>query len=184
MNNNSMYDYSIKSSYSKAERSIRLFFAILISWYFLDSALSPTSWHFIDFVDLIIHEAGHWIFMFFGDFIASAGGTISQLLIPLIFTIYFFLKREMLSGFLLFIWFGYNFVNISVYMADAVVMQLPLLGGDTAGHDWHNMLSTLNLLNYTSILANITRIIGVIIVITGAVFAIWYAWNGKKEYFN
>lgn len=37
-------------------------------------------YHFIDGVNLLIHEAGHVFFGFFGDVLGTAGGTLLQLL--------------------------------------------------------------------------------------------------------
>jgi len=36
----------------------------------------------IDNANLIIHEAGHFFFSFFGEFIHAAGGTLMQILFP------------------------------------------------------------------------------------------------------
>ncbi len=170
-----------KTSEYKSAKYLRLVVALFFIWYFMSSALDPESWHFIDNVDLIFHEAGHWIFMFFGDLITALGGTINQLLIPFVLAGYFFIKRELFSSMILLMWFGYNFVNVSVYMADAVVMQLPLLGGDNVGHDWNNIFWTLGLLEHTQLLAMITRTIGIFIIITGAVLAVKYALEEKKK---
>lgn len=159
----------------------RLVVALFFIWYFMSSALDPMSWHFIDNVDLIFHEAGHWIFMFFGYLITALGGSINQLLIPFVLAGYFLIKREYFSSMILLMWFGYNFVNVSVYMADAVVMQLPLLGGDTSGHDWNNIFWTLGLLNHTQLLATITRTIGMFVIITGAVLAVKYALEERSK---
>ena len=49
------------------------------------------------------------------------------------------------------LWLGHNFINSSVYAADARARVLPLLGGDRAGHDWANMLGMLGLLDYDQI---------------------------------
>jgi hypothetical protein len=163
----------------KITKYLRLLVALFFIWYFLSSALDPTTWHFIDNVDLIFHEAGHWIFIFFGDFVASLGGTINQLLIPFVLVVYFFIKRELFSSMILLMWLGYNFVNVSVYMADAVVMQLPLLGGDNVGHDWNNIFETLGLLENTQLLATITRSVGMFIIIAGAVLAVKYAMKDR-----
>jgi hypothetical protein len=46
------------------------------------------------------------------------------------------------------LWLGQNFINISVYAADAQARKLHLIGGSKVYHDWHFMLSQLNLLNY------------------------------------
>ena len=46
------------------------------------------------------------------------------------------------------LWLGQNFINISVYAADAQARKLPLLGGNTVYHDWHYLLSEIGLLQF------------------------------------
>jgi hypothetical protein len=97
----------------------------------------------IDNIDLIIHEAGHFFFGFFGDFIQMAGGTLMQILFPL-FLAWYFYRNGYRTGVQIFIfWLGQNLINISVYAADANKMQLKLIGGR---HDWLYLLNKLNLL--------------------------------------
>jgi hypothetical protein len=102
----------------------------------------------IDNADLVIHEAGHIFFMFFGSFIHSAGGTLMQIILPLLIAWYFFRNSYRLGVQISLLWLGQNFINISVYAADARARVLPLLGGNKAGHDWHYMLGELNILEY------------------------------------
>jgi len=47
----------------------------------------------IDNVDLVIHEAGHLFFKFFGKYIYTLGGTLMQIILPSIIFFYFF-KNE------------------------------------------------------------------------------------------
>jgi len=155
----------------------KLVTAVILGWYFLSCALNATEWHFIDNIDLIIHEAGHWIFMFFGEFITYLGGSINQILIPIIFAAYFFLRRDFYSASVVLLWVGYNIVNVSVYMADAVVMQLPLLGGDSSGHDWNNLLWMTHTLQYTDLFSSITRGIGMFVIIIGIVLSLKLSRN-------
>ncbi|MFZ0452179.1 MAG: hypothetical protein WAM24_00415 [Ignavibacteriaceae bacterium] len=102
----------------------------------------------IDNADLVIHEAGHIFFMFFGEFIHFAGGTLMQIILPSIIAWYFFRNMYRTGLQVSLLWLGQNFINISVYAADARARALPLLGGNKAGHDWHYMLGELNLLEY------------------------------------
>jgi hypothetical protein len=142
----------------------RIITVLFFGWYFFSSALNASSWHFIDNVDLIFHEAGHWIFIFFGEFIQIFGGSLNQILIPAVFCIYFLLRRDYFSSSILLMWFGYNIVNVSVYMSDAVAMQLPLLGGDSSIHDWNYLLSHLGLLPYTHNIASVVYGIGLLVI--------------------
>jgi len=44
----------------------------------------------LDNIDLVIHEAGHLFFRFFGKFIYTLGGTLMQIIIPSIIAGFFF----------------------------------------------------------------------------------------------
>ncbi len=71
-----------------------------------------------------------------------------QIILPSIIAWYFFRNYYRLGVQLSLLWLGQNFINISVYAADARARVLPLLGGNKVSHDWHYMLSELNLLEY------------------------------------
>jgi hypothetical protein len=149
--------------------------AIAVSIYFLWCASNYTSWHFLDNVNLIIHEAGHWIFYPFGQFLNVLGGSLTQILIPTIFFGYFFFKKQWFEAGLLLFWVGESLLNVTRYLADAVVMQLPLLGGETTLHDWHWILGNLGLLNRTDTIAAVFWIFATAIIMVGCYLSIWHA---------
>jgi hypothetical protein len=102
----------------------------------------------IDSADLVIHEAGHFFFKFFGKYIYTLGGTLMQIILPSIILFYFF-RNEYRTGMQFsLLWLGQNFINISVYAADAQARILPLLGGNKVYHDWHFLLGEIGLLQY------------------------------------
>ena len=102
----------------------------------------------IDNADLVIHEAGHFFFMFFGKFIYTLGGSLMQIIIPSIIAWYFFKNYYKTGVQISLLWLGQNLINISVYAADARAKRIPLLGGNHVYHDWNYLLDQLNLLNY------------------------------------
>ncbi len=102
----------------------------------------------IDNADLVIHEAGHFFFMFFGKFIHTLGGTLMQIILPSIIAWYFFKNYYRTGVQISLLWLGQNLINISVYAAEARAKRLPLLGGNHVYHDWNYLLYQLNLLNY------------------------------------
>ena len=104
----------------------------------------------IDNADLVIHEAGHFFFMFFGRFIYTLGGTLMQIILPSLIAWYFFRNNYKTGVQVALLWLGQNLINISVYAADARTMKLPLLGGSHVYHDWHFLLGYLNILEYDS----------------------------------
>lgn len=100
----------------------------------------------LDNFHLIVHEAGHLFFSFFGTFIQFLGGTLMQLIIPILLLIIFY-KSAMPKGMQLsFFLLGHSLINVSVYAADARTQALPLLGNGK--HDWAYLLNEMNLLNF------------------------------------
>ena len=134
---------------------------------------SLDSWHFIDYVNLAIHEAGHVIFIPFGYFLTVSGGTRLQLLIPVVFICYFAFRKENYSASLLVYWLALNLFNISVYASDALKMQLPLLTGDKDGHDWNQILFTLNLLRHTQFIGKAILGLGVASIIIALIWGLY-----------
>ncbi len=70
------------------------------------------------------------------------------------------------------LWLGQSILNVYVYAADAVVMQIVLLGGLTGSegsfHDWNYLLTEMGLLNSTKTVAGIIRLAGTLTIITEA----------------
>lgn len=112
--------------------------------------LNRGKYTWIDNADLVIHEAGHFFFMFFGKFIYIAGGTLMQIILPSFIAWYFFRNIYRTGMQVSLLWLGQNFINISVYAADARTQKLPLLGGNKVYHDWHYLLGELHILHLDS----------------------------------
>ena len=134
---------------------------------------------FLHNVDLIFHEAGHLIFSFFGDLITALGGTMMQLLIPMICMYALLVKsKDPFGGAICFWWIGENFLDISIYMNDAERMWLPLLGG-RFGHsspygvqDWNYILNELNILEYCQIFSKVVFVFGFLIMLVSLIWAL------------
>lgn len=153
------------------QKYLKLTISILVAIYCFYYLYTQDSWHFIDSVDLVIHEAGHYIFFIFGTFVSIAGGSFMQLLMPTLFAFSFFGTEQNLSGSLMMYWLAINFFNVGQYAADAVSMNLSLLGGGNAIHDWNYMLSTLGFLAGTKIVAGIIYFFGISCIIAGLIFS-------------
>lgn len=105
----------------------------------------------IDHFTLLIHEGGHGIFRIFGSFIYTLGGSLMQILIAGLFIFYFYINKKMFGVQISLIFLSENLFNISKYAADAQARKLPLLGGNKVYHDWHFLLSKMNILQYDQI---------------------------------
>lgn len=133
--------------------------SLVYGGYFWMCLLTSKDFHFIDTVNLIFHEAGHAIFFFLPELLVAIAGSVFQILVPLSFVIYFYRRKEYLSACLLVFWLAQNINSVSLYVRDAVPMQLPLLGGEGSIHDWNYIFSTLNMLELSTLCANILMFI-------------------------
>jgi hypothetical protein len=135
----------------------------------------------MDVVFIPIHEGGHLLFRFFGEFISVAGGTFLQLAVPLMLATYFFFQRQAQGvAFCLFFMFE-QFLPIATYMADARAQELPLLtigDGDDVIHDWNYLFGKLGLLQHDTQIAGTVRIAGWLGML--GVFA-WFVWRGTRS---
>lgn len=110
--------------------------------------LNRGNYGLLDSADLVIHEAGHIFFILFGQFIRTLGGTLMQIILPSLIVWYFYKNSYRLGVQMSLLWLGHNFINISVYAADAQARRLPLLGGNKVYHDWTFILGSLGILEY------------------------------------
>ncbi|HYL98337.1 MAG TPA: hypothetical protein VEZ90_05230 [Blastocatellia bacterium] len=158
----------------------RLIVAGLATLYFLWCAWDPGQWHMIDGVDLLIHEAGHIVFMPFGHFIMIAGGSMFQVIMPAAFVVYFYWNGKSFEAALVSFWVGESILNVSVYAADSIKMQLPLIGGPDSIHDWNYLLTETGLLSSTALVAGLIRWVGTLVILAGSVCAVLAALNKAR----
>lgn len=123
-------------------------------------------WDFPKYMDLVfvpVHEGGHLIFRWFGEFIAVAGGTFTQLAAPFALAVYFAFRRQAQGVAFCAFFFFEQCLPIATYMADARAQELPLLTvGDAEYviHDWNYLFGRLGLLAHDTQIASLTRTIG------------------------
>jgi hypothetical protein len=106
---------------------------------------------FLHLVCLPFHEAGHIIFSPFGDLMMSFGGSLTQVLVPVICGIAFLTtSRNPFGAAVMCWWAGQNLMDVAVYVNDARSLSLTLIGGHTGaeveGHDWERILTLTNML--------------------------------------
>jgi hypothetical protein len=132
----------------------------------------------LDTINLFIHEAGHFFFKIFGQWIYFLGGSLFQCLVPLALVIVTLRQNPsntIYAGF----WLGENLINVSVYIKDAPFQRLHLIASGLI-HDWHWLLS--NNLDLAEPLGDTVCIFGIFLcaasIIMGFVYAIrdfrWY----------
>lgn len=132
---------------------------------------------FLHNINLVFHEAGHIVFRLFGQFIATLGGSLGQILMPAV-CCYAFLFRSTnpFAAAVCFWWVGENFIDISPYINDANAGVLPLLGGNyghTAPygfHDWEYLLTESGLIKHDHLIARMSFFTGAIIMLLALVW--------------
>jgi hypothetical protein len=130
----------------------------------------------IDLVFVPVHEGGHLLFRFFGEFLAVAGGTILQLAVPLMLAIFFVFQRQIPGTAFCVFFFFEQFLPIATYMADARAQELPLLtvgDSDDVIHDWAYLFGKLGALNQDTQIAQAVRVLGWIGMIATVAWFIW-----------
>ncbi|MEZ4416886.1 MAG: hypothetical protein R3E10_14140 [Gemmatimonadota bacterium] len=124
-------------------------------------------------IDLAIHEAGHLVFMPFGDVVGALGGTLLQLIVPAAFVAYFLRRGDHYAAAIPFWWVGENLWHIAPYVADARAQVLPLVGGGE--HDWAFLLATWRLLPHDQEIAAGIRLAGSVIAVAAVILGLKHA---------
>lgn len=133
---------------------------------------------FLHLINLPFHEAGHILFRVFGQFMTALGGSLMQLLVPLICLLTFILKtRDTFGASVSLWWMGENLIDLAPYINDARDLKLVLLGGVTGKdvddyHDWEFILRKLGLLEYDHSLARTSHLLGALLMICA------FSWGG------
>ncbi len=120
-------------------------------------------YHFIDGVNLVIHESGHLVFSFGGETLHFLGGTLLQLAFPLAFVLHFRRHNKPFESAVCTLWFAESLMYTAEYLGDAKAMQLPLVGGGI--HDWNWLLSRWGLLDNCVGLAQSLHVIAVVVLV-------------------
>ena len=165
---------------------LKLIFAGVLTIYFLWIAYDPMQGSFLDLVDLPIHETGHLVFRPFGEFLSVAGGSLFQVILPAVFVGYFVWHLKYYSAAIVLFWVGQSILNVYVYAADAVVMQIVLTSGLTGSegsfHDWNYLLTETGLIGSTKAVAGIVRGAGSLVIIAASVCSVYYSlWPSVDE---
>ncbi|ABM04088.1 conserved hypothetical protein [Psychromonas ingrahamii 37] len=137
---------------------------------------------FLHNINLPFHEFGHLLFMPLGRFWSILGGSLFQILLPLLILLGFSLHQKDNFGASIMLWWcGQNFIDISPYIADAQVRALPLiLNKGEQSHDWGNLLTMTGNLQHTQAIANISFSIGCLLIFVSYIWSAYLLIQQKK----
>jgi hypothetical protein len=144
---------------------------------------------FLHLPNLVFHEAGHILFMPFGRFMSVLGGSLLQLIVPLVCAVAFLRQHNRFAAAVCTWWAGQNLIDLAPYIADARALRLPLLGGATGaeveGHDWEYLLAMLGWLRLDAALGRAAQVAGVFVMVASLVWAtVPLVRRGGAERFN
>jgi hypothetical protein len=162
-------------------------FCFIWGWrlYAMDVSTGEMGDSFMHLIVLPIHEAGHVLFVPLGRFMSVLGGSLMQVLLPLVLMASFVFgfggsRRDNFAASLMLWWAAAAILDLAPYIWDAFDPKLMLLGGKTGaesdGHDWQNILGDLGLLKRAHLIGGIARQLGL------AVMLLAYAWGAALLY--
>jgi hypothetical protein len=132
---------------------------------------------FLNLISLPFHEAGHILFSPFGDLMTSLGGSLTQVLVPIVCGIAFLTTSFNPFGAAVMCWWtGENLSEVALYIDDARALKLVLLGGKTGaeveGHDWEHILELTGALHRDHQIAAAVQWTGAALMLGAIVWAI------------
>jgi hypothetical protein len=137
---------------------------------------------------LVFHEAGHVIFMAFGEFMSIAGGTLGQLLVPIILGVaLFWHNHDNFGASVALWWLATSFMDCAPYAYDALQPQLILLGGRTGEdgpHDWIYLLGETGLLKSAHGVGYALYGVGIALMVTAnawGAYLLWRQWRNRTD---
>jgi hypothetical protein len=140
---------------------------------------------FMHLIVLPIHEAGHLLFIPFGRFMTVLGGSLFQVLLPLVLMASFMFgfggsRRDNFAASLMLWWAAASIIDVAPYIWDAFDPKMMLLGGKTGaesdGHDWQNILGDLGLIKRAHLIAGMAHMLGLVVMLAA------YAWGAALLY--
>ncbi|HEY0808993.1 MAG TPA: hypothetical protein VGD49_02480 [Longimicrobiales bacterium] len=160
----------------------RALLLLICGWILYRHLQDPLYGGIVKGLNLAIHEIGHVLFGFLGEFIGVAGGTILQLAAPIITCWLFYRQRDFFAIAIALCWLGTNFFDVAVYAADARAGDLPLvsIGSADPEHDWFVMLAETDLLYQDQRIGSAFRWLGILTFIAGLSFGAWILAQMKK----
>lgn len=134
----------------------------------------------LQYVDLGFHELGHLLTYPLPDLVTAAMGSIVQIAVPWGLALYFMLvRRDTLGCVFCLAWAATSARNVSVYVADAPIQALPLIGGE---HDWAYILGPeqFDALDRSAALAATIELLGAGLLVLAVVVCLTSLWFTRR----
>ena len=143
-------------------------------------------------LNLPVHETGHLVFSIFGNRILhSLGGSLFQIIMPIVFCLALWIKPRDILGASVALWWAFeNFIDVAMYIEDALHMRLMLISGGTGAeapygfHDWNFILSETGLLLKYDIIGKavyIAGFVGMWLCVLWGGWSLFYYWFYQRK---
>jgi hypothetical protein len=147
---------------------------LLLAWNGLHQLRQPMDRGLFGGITFGSHEFGHLFFAAFGEFMAVAGGSLMQLLIPLGAMVLLWRHGDFFGVAVGGTWLASSLVDLAGYIGDARAYELDLVGfGEDAVHDWAWLLGRAGALQHDLQLAAMVRGLGVLILAAAVLSGVW-----------
>lgn len=130
-------------------------------------------YHWVDGINLLIHEAGHVVFSVFGETPALLAGPVLQLAVPFLITFQLWRRGESVPAAVSALWSAESLMYTAEYLADANRLALPLTSDHP--HDWHLLLDRAGALGSAEAIGLTLHLIAS----AAAIAAVW--WTIRLE---
>ena len=132
--------------------------------------------------NLVFHEAGHVLFTPFGRFLTVLGGSLTQVLVPLVCAgAFLWQTRDPFGAAVAVWWAGENLIDVAPYINDARDLQLVLLGGRTGaeveGHDWEYLLNAMGVAQKDHAIASAVQALGTLTMVWALIWGAMVVWS-------
>ena len=166
-----------------------LCFAVFLVWggWFIatNGSWTDINHSFMHAINLAFHEAGHVVFRPFGRFMTILGGSLFQVLVPLIVMVAFLKQGDRFAASVMLWWCGQNFIDLSPYISDAEYRGLPLIAGmGEESHDWGNLLTMLDMVEQAYALGRASFVLGCVVIVLSLVWGGHVLWRQRQHITN
>ena len=131
------------------------------------------------------HELGHLFWMLAGEWMGIAGGSLTQLLVPLGAAALVWRSKDWFGVAVCGLFLATSFAELSWYIADARTEMLDLVSFSEEGavHDWNYLLERAGLLSSDLAFARFSRFIGWVLLLASTTLTArlcWWMATGRK----
>jgi hypothetical protein len=133
---------------------------LYFAWSGIRRLSDPLRGDFFSGITLGVHELGHVVLSWAGDFLAIAGGSLAQVAAPVAAAALFRRQRDWFGMTVASAWLASSLFGLAAYVGDARARELPLVGlTSDPVHDWNWILGRLGMLSWDHALAGALRIL-------------------------